>query len=68
MQLAENDLQVILVVHLVRDAVQIVFNGGGAEAAVKLSDVIIVEGERLIADDHLIDLSYSALSAYNAGR
>lgn len=60
-QLAENNPEVFLLVHLSSDWIQVVFNRVGSEAAVELSYVVIVEGERLIADGHLGDLSYGAL-------
>ncbi len=60
-QLAENNGKVFLLIHLLSDGLQAVFDGGGTEAAVELVYIIIVEGERLIADSHLGDLSYSAL-------
>ena len=59
-QLAEDNLEVLVIVHLIGEGVQVVFNGRGTEAAVELRYVVI-EGERRIADGHLGDLPYSAL-------
>lgn len=59
-QLAENDAEVLLLVHLRDDGIQVVPDDGCAEAAVELSYVVVVEGERLIADGHLGDGSYGA--------
>lgn len=67
-QFAENNLEVFLLVHLPSDWIQVVFNSGGTEAAVELVYVVIVEGERLIADGHLGDRSYSALVFYKTGK
>ena len=60
-QLVEHNLEVFLLVHLVGDGVQVVPNSRGAEAAVELGYVVVAEGERLVADNHLGDGSYDAL-------
>lgn len=60
-QLTQNDAEVFLLDHLIGDGGQVVFDSFGTEAAVELVYVIIVEGERGVADSHLGDISYSAL-------
>lgn len=60
-QLAQNDAEVFLLVHLNGNGSQVVFYSFGTETAVELVYVIIVEGERVVADRHLGDTSYSAL-------
>lgn len=64
-QLAEDNLEVILLIHLLSDGLQVVFDRGSSEAAVELIYIVIVEGEGVVADSHLGDQSHSALSDWN---
>lgn len=60
-QLVQGNSQVFLVVHPLGNGSQVVFNSGGTQAVVELIDVVEVEGERLVVDVHLGDISHGAL-------
>lgn len=61
MELAEDNPEVLLVVHFTGDGVQVVDHSVDAEAAVELGQVVVVEGESFVVDGHLGDVSHGAL-------
>lgn len=60
-QLAQDDAEVLVQIHLLHDGGQVVFDGLGTKAGVKLVYVVVVERERVVADGHLGDISCCAL-------
>lgn len=48
-------------VHLCDNGSQVLCHNCGVEAIIKLADVVVVEGEGLIVDGHLVDDSDGAL-------
>lgn len=56
-QLAQDDAEVLLLHQRVGYGGQVVFDNLGTEANVKLVYVVIIEGERGVADGHLGDIS-----------
>lgn len=63
-QLFQHDLEVLVLVHLLRDAAQVVSDDGGVEAAVELIHVEVIKREDIITDGHLRDGSDRALVFY----
>lgn len=52
-QLSRDDVEVLIQQQLLDYGGQVVFDGLGTEADVKLLDVIIIEGECGVADGHM---------------
>lgn len=67
-QLVEDDSLKLLLVHLCHDGSQVSCHDCRVEARVELFHVVVVEGERLIVDYHLVDKSDCALIDWNIGK
>lgn len=64
-QLAQQDAEVLLLQQLAAHGGQVVFDNLGTEADLKLVYVIVIEGERGVADDHLGDIANCAVVCWN---